>query len=397
MLLMVADPSVVKIASAEPVVSPAAYANKNTTPPPLPPPPVPPPDEPQRPVEPGTVTQGWDNSSLAPTQIADHRDVVMQDSGNETSYDTTYGNFVLNKSSPFFVHFLSPGPDPQEIAKSAFLVLYQGLTLLSPANGIMDNATSDELSFHYGLYLSGVLLGTMKVDYRFQRDTNNITISFSPSVGVPSQYAIAWLTFTSWDAIDTAYPSDVEQRFEDLDGAYGSLFLGAGVGTLYGTGTIEMPGAIIRPYRVEGGLGGTEIRMDVADAASDFNASFGGSNSSFLGFSGNAVLSTFLPGHLLIDPQLVYSSQSQYATAYSIQRKTFYDGSRYWLFWYQGTFIDYSSSVDGKTWYPIGGGIVEQPSGLQYGFTVINYGKTVAVLWVDSIAPKAIQIRTGLI
>src|SRR5437667_7127567 len=281
MLLMVADSSVVKIAFAEPVVSPAAYANNNTTPPP-PPPPVPPPDEPQRPVEPGTVTQGWDNSSFEPTQIADHREVVMKDSGNETSYETTYGNFVLNKSSPYFVHFVGPGPDQWEIAQSAFLVLYEGLTLLSPANGIVDNATSDELSFHYGLYLSGVSLGTMKVDYRFQRDTNNITISFSPSVGLPSQYAVAWLTFTSSDAIDTAYPSAVEQRFEDLTGLYGSLFLGLDVGTLYGTGSIEMPGAIIRPSKVVGSPGGTGIRMDVSDAASDFNASFGGSNFSFL-------------------------------------------------------------------------------------------------------------------
>src|SRR2546427_7793240 len=128
MLLMAAAATVMRIAFAEPVVSPAAYANNNTTPPPPPPLPVPPPDEPQRPVEPGTVTQGWDNSSFAPTQIADHRDVVMQDSGNETSYETTYGNFVLNKSSPYFFHFVSPGPYPQEIAQSALLVLYEGLT-----------------------------------------------------------------------------------------------------------------------------------------------------------------------------------------------------------------------------------------------------------------------------
>src|SRR6266571_3964541 len=224
MLLMAADSTVVRIAFAEPVVSPAAAANNNT--PPLPPPPPQPPDnQTQRPVEPGTVIQGWDNSSFAPTQIADHRDVAMQDSGNETSYETTYGNFVLNRSSPYFVRFSSPGPDQQEIAESAFLVLYQGLTLLSPGNGTVDNATSEELAFHYGLYLSAVLLGIMTVKYRFLRDTNNITISFSPSVGLPSQYQIVWLTFTSWDAIDTAYPSDVEQRFEDLDGAYGSLFL----------------------------------------------------------------------------------------------------------------------------------------------------------------------------
>ncbi len=399
MLLMAADSTVVRIAFAEPVVSPAAAANNNT--PPLPPPPPQPPDnQTQRPVEPGTVIQGWDNSSFAPTQIADHRDVAMQDSGNETSYETTYGNFVLNRSSPYFVRFSSPGPDQQEIAESAFLVLYQGLTLLSPGNGTVDNATSEELAFHYGLYLSAVLLGTMTVKYRFLRDTNNITISFSPSVGLPSQYQIVWLTFTSWDAIDTAYPSDVEQRFEDLDGAYGSLFLGAGVGTLYGTGTIEMPGAIIRPYKVVGSPGGMAIRMDVSDAAGDFNASFGGSNFSFLGFSGNAVATTFAAGHLTIDPQLVATGVPATATAYSgVQRKTFYDGQRYWLFWQSSTTVaSYATSVDGKSWIPSGGRTaVTVTTSFQYGFTVINYGKTVVVLWTDSADSTQIHMRSGLI
>src|SRR5207249_3996124 len=248
MLLVVADSTVVKIAFAEPIISPAAGANNNTTPP-LPPPPVPPQDEPQRPVEPGTITQGWDNSSFVPTQTAAHRDVSMQDSANESSYETTYGNFDVNKSSPYFVALLSGGPGSQDVAESAFLVLYQGLDLLSPGNGAVDNATPGELTFHYDLYLSAALMGTMKVDYRFERETNNITISFSPSVGLPSQFQIVWLTFTVWDAVDTGYPSDIEQRFEDLDGRFGQLFLGLDVGTLYGIGTIEMPGAIIRPYK----------------------------------------------------------------------------------------------------------------------------------------------------
>src|SRR5207245_9809708 len=160
-----------------PRASPPPPANNTTPSPPLPPPP-PPDNQTQRPFEPGTVTQGWDNRSFAPTQVADHRDVAMQNSGNETSYETSYGNFVLNRSSPYLVHFVSPGPNPQEIAESAFLVLYQGLTLLSPGNGTVDNATSEELTFHYGLYLSAALLGTMTVKYRFQRDTNNISISF---------------------------------------------------------------------------------------------------------------------------------------------------------------------------------------------------------------------------
>src|SRR5436309_12097770 len=110
MLFVVADSTVVKVAFAEPVISPAVDANNNTTPPPPPALPIPPPDGPQRPVGAGTITQGWDNSSFAPAQIADHRDVSKQEIGNQTSYDTAYGHFVLNKTSPYFVGFLSSGP-----------------------------------------------------------------------------------------------------------------------------------------------------------------------------------------------------------------------------------------------------------------------------------------------
>ena len=400
MLFIVADSTVVKIAFAEPVVSPAAYANNNTTPPP-PPPPVPPPDEPQRPVEPGTVTQGWDNSSFAPIQIADHRDVAMRDSENETSYETTYGNFVLNKSSPYFVHFLSPGPDPQEIAQSAFLVLYEGLTLLSPRNGTVDNATSEELAFHYGLYLSAVLVGTMKVDYRFQRDTNNITISFSPSIGLPDAYQIVWLTFTTWDAVDTAaYPGGTE-RFDNITQGYGLLSFGE-MGTLYGTGGYTrdgLPGAAIRPDKV--GSDGLSLQMDVSDAVSDYGTSYAGKLTFGAPSSGNAVLNTFLPGHLGIDPSMLYAGIPQDATAYSgVQRKTFYDGQRYWIFWKDVSWIlKYQSSVDGKSWGPsfIAAQASSSSATFPYGFTVANYGKTVALFWTDSSSLRAIQIRTGLI
>jgi len=397
---MVADSTVARIAFAEPAVSPAADAQNSTRPAPPPPPPIPPPDEPQRPVEPGIVAQGWNDSSFAPTQVAELRDVAMRDSGNETSYETTYGNFVLDQSAPYFVRLLSPGPSSKEIAESAFLVLYQGRALLSPGNGDVDRATSEDLAFHYDLHLSTVTMGTMTVDYRFQPYADKITISFSPSVGRPEQYQIVWLTFTSWDAVDTAYPSDIEQRVEDLHGEFGSLYLGPNVGTLYGTGTIEIPGAVIRPDQIAGSSGGPEIRMDASDAADDFSASYAGSDISFGGHSGNAVLSAFLPGHLAIDPQLLLSGQPQDAVSHSgVTRRTFYDGDRYWSFskLLDGKSIRYSSSVDGRTWVAGSQYVVTTGGALSNGFTVINYGKMVGVLWIDSGSSKAIQLRTGLI
>src|SRR5439155_13818371 len=151
MLFVVADTAIVKAASTDPVLSPQGTDNgAGTAPPPVVAPP-PPPDEPQRPVEPGTITQGWDNSS--PVSSVDKRDVAMVDTANETMYETAYGYFALTKSAPYFLSVLSPDETGTKIADSACLVMFQGL-LLEPKNGRIDKATSSELSFHYELYLA---------------------------------------------------------------------------------------------------------------------------------------------------------------------------------------------------------------------------------------------------
>src|SRR5256712_11374423 len=208
MLVVVADSNVVRAASADPTVSPAGTNGGNDTAPPPVVTPPPPPDELQRSVEPGTITQGWDNSSPV-SQIRDQRDVALLSSTNETTYETAYGYFVLNKSAPYFVSVLSPDGTGSKIADSAFLVRFQGM-LLQPAKGVIDNATSGEQSFHYGLYLNGTLQGTMTVDYRFQQDKNKISVSFAPlSRLLSGQFQIVWLTFTTWDAVDTTAYSGI--------------------------------------------------------------------------------------------------------------------------------------------------------------------------------------------
>ena len=180
MLFMVAASNIAKAASADPFVASQGVANatNETPPPPSVQPPIPP-DPPQRNVEPGTITQGWDNSTFSPTPISEHREPTMKDSENQTLVETTYGNFALNKNSPYFVRVSSPGADPQEIAESSFVVMSLG-QLLTPADGVIDNATDGELSFHYGLYMNASLQGTMTVDYRFYGEENKIAVSFSP-------------------------------------------------------------------------------------------------------------------------------------------------------------------------------------------------------------------------
>src|SRR5439155_11601150 len=209
MLFVSVDPAVTTVALAGFVTSHMMNSENNTTNPPPPPEPIAPPaEEPQRSVDPGTVTDAWANTSTEPSEISEEPEVLPHTFGNETAFDTIYGNFVFSNSSPSFVRLLGPGPSPREVAESAFLVLYQGL-LLSPANGTLDNVTADELSFHYGLYLGDVLQGTLTVDYAFHRDRKSVNVSFSQSIGLPDQYQVVWLTFTTFEAIDTVFPEDI--------------------------------------------------------------------------------------------------------------------------------------------------------------------------------------------
>src|SRR2546428_4553281 len=398
MLVVVADSNVVRAASADPTVSPAGTNGGNDTAPPPVVTPPPPPDELQRSVEPGTITQGWDNSSPV-SQIRDQRDVALLSSTNETTYETAYGYFVLNQSAPYFVSVLSPDGTGTKIADSAFLVRFQGM-LLQPANGTVDNVTSGQLSFHYGLYLNASLQGTMTVDYRFRQDTNNITVSFAPSSGVPSdQFQIVWLSFTTFDIVDvTTMPADVEQRLEDLKGFGGLVMIPSNYEVLSATG---MTDTVVKPTKgASFNREAAGLHVNVDDALNDSPSTYAG-KFSFAGYSGNAVVTMFAAGHLTIDPQLIAPVQLQAAKEFSgIQRKTFFDGDRYWLFVIRSAsnVISYTSSTDGRNWDPLSIAHTTNPSGtLAYGFTVINSGKTVVVLWTDSAWPYAIQVKTGLI
>lgn len=397
MLLVVADSAVVRAASTDPTVAPHGTTDSGLAPPPVISPPTPP-DEPQRPVEPGTVTQGWENASLV-SSIADHSEPRLVQNENELRYETSYGNFFLSKDSPYFVGVGDPTGE-NKIAESAFLVLFQG-QLLSPAKGVVGVATSGELSFHYRLYLAGALHGTMSVDYLFQTDKNKITVSFRPAVpALSDQYQIVWLTFTTLGVVDTMFMDDIEQRFDDIVDApfHPRIFE-----TLVDIGAPTFPGANIRDRKVAGSPDwptGGDLRMDASDAASDFGTTFAGTFA-FGGYSGNAVLATFRPGHLAIDPQLVQSSVSDHATAYSIQRKTFYDGSRYWVFYQKdSTTVYYLNSLDGKNWNPPSPGTVAFKAGsggsFPYGFTIISYGKTIGGLWTDGSDPTRIFISNGV-
>jgi hypothetical protein len=51
-----------------------------------------------------------------------------------------------------------------------------------------------------------------------------------------------------------------------------------------------------------------------------------------------------------VDPSLLGTSTTTYATSYPCQRKTFYANGRFWVFYSDGTNMVYRTSTDGSTW-----------------------------------------------
>ena len=96
MLAVAADQSVAKLALLDPTVSTEAANGNNNTTNPAPPQeqPVLPPDEPQRAVEPGNVTQGWDNSSVV-AGVDEAIPPTVASGCDQISYTTAYGRFAL--------------------------------------------------------------------------------------------------------------------------------------------------------------------------------------------------------------------------------------------------------------------------------------------------------------
>src|SRR5205823_5684287 len=106
------------------------------------------------------------------------------------------------------------------------------------------------------------------------------------------------------------------------------------------------------------------------------------------GLSGPAVIVLFPASMKSVDPVLVGTSTTFTATDFSIQRKTFEYGGRYWAFWDDGSNVVYASSQFGYaqgqntlTWtakMSTGSGTVGK------GFDVSQAGGTVLLGYVNS-------------
>ena len=95
--------------------------------------------------------------------------------------------------------------------------------------------------------------------------------------------------------------------------------------------------------------------------------------------------------HVIVDPSIISSSSYSGSVDYQFQRKVFQDSKgRYFVFYYDGYSVGYSSSSDGATWSskqsmpPGWPGYADSLTSLP---SVANYGETVVVSAGDYLAP----------
>ena len=104
-----------------------------------------------------------------------------------------------------------------------------------------------------------------------------------------------------------------------------------------------------------------------------------------------------------IDPTQVATSNVNSATAYSTQRKTAYYAGRYYVFFYSGSNIVWTSSIDQVTWSTtfVAGGGTGYSGSIGYNFDLAQSGSTIALVWLyyNSSAvgdhTTALYFRTG--
>ena len=401
------------VSAASPPVQPTG-TNDNTTVPVLPPPPLSP--EADMLAPPGTVT--YANSTTPPQVVSPPvNPVQITGTGGLASpivVTADYGTFTVRNVTSYLVTLRYLG---KVVEVSGFFVMTSDGTFLLPVQPTLERTATGFVST-YTARRALVVYGVMTVVYNFTATSNKITAVFTPTRGVDTDYQIVWLSFSDLAYVGTSSLSEPTTPFTEIGqvGFYakpGARSLSTSGGALkeIGNGESEVD---IFPDAAESYW----VRMNYQDVFQEYNGTFANANGSFqfLGVTGNVVAVAFQPGSLSIDPQTV-ATRSQVMFRYTSQRKVFFDGSVYWVFYYDGTNIAYMYSAlrsnQGSQGWQFVGYVPQEPAPgtqqahLEYGFTVVHYGDTVNVIWADDCgyngqcypagSPSTIVMAEGII
>lgn len=280
---------------------------------------------------------------------------------NEVRYWTRNGTYVINEAFPERVN-LTANNGIRLIDEAYFTIQHQG-RLLVPAKGSIVTVNESFLDTRYYLFDSGSEIAKMRVTYDFQGGkAPKITAEVEGISADSKDWAVVWVIVPHLDAA--------------ID-APGQKIAKANVDSLLGSG-VSTPGLNIT------------LSTSKGQAVADWKDAMSGHLNieqvkDQTGTPRAALKVTFDEGVTVIDPTITASSTSTDPTGISTQRKVFWHGGYYWIFYNSGTAICYRTSGDGLTWsdemiLPQGTTPVEGT-----GFDVSMRNGLVAVGWTDTL------------
>ncbi|MDD1770703.1 MAG: hypothetical protein LUO79_06430 [Methanomassiliicoccales archaeon] len=279
--------------------------------------------------------------------------------GEEVSYWTQFGAYHLNASMPGYVSLVAT--DATKVVESSYFTVETDRGELVPAEGKVFVATESVLDLSYVLTdgVTSDVAGQMDMLYEFEGSRPvKITATLDCISPIYRTWSVVWIIAPNKEAVLR-------------DGTTNPVGL-----DVYSGQRIASP-----EFNVRLGAGKAVLEVNWSDAkAGDLDVVSRAVHESDM----TALRVTFPAGMRSIDPTFVANPSTGEATEFGSQRKVFWYNGNYWLFYFSGSGIVYSTSPDGSTWgpaYPLPQGTCPC-SGT--GFDVSSRNGVVGVGWIDT-------------
>ena len=300
---------------------------------------------------------------------------VMKQTGNQISIWSSYGTYIINKSTPAILRVTDNNADIV-VRESYFALRGDNLAFSTPSSQEIVTINNATVVVRYNLTDSNSnYVGRMEMCIEYDQTTlPTITASVLNVSSSLTGWSVYWQVAPLQGAMLRYDSSNMSLPLSSVTGARPDSGLST---TIVGTSS---DGSTAVPVK---------MNVNWSDAKSGLlNVQY----SKLLTGEGAYTLQIqFDKSKSVIDPTIVVSSSISQSLAIMSQRKTFWYDGTYWVFYYTGNAICCKSSFDGNTWgsqqtvytTAIANEIEQTNPLLSTGFDVTHVGNTVAIAWTQ--------------
>ncbi len=316
---------------------------------------------------PGSVTSVYVPAAPIVSSLPSVASPRLSETPASFRYATVVGTYEFSKVTPYLTSYATSGGDLL-VTASTFVVVSSGIVPF--VNPTVLDATDYRFQSRYDLLHGTANVGNVSLKYDF-RDDGPPKITATLNHRGNETFSLSWVSITV-DSVAFNGTALVDFGSEDPPVPIGTTEFRLLIGP------DDNPANWSR-----------RLTIDWSDVQS--GSAFAG-QVSVAGLSGPALLVAFPAAATVIDPTLVGTSTATSPTKYTIQRKSFAYGDRFWTFWDDGSQIVYASSRDGKAWSSKATIVTGAPAA---GFDVDQRDGTVLVAYVRSTDTKRIDACKG--